>query len=109
MTEVCDCGFEAANGAGLAAHQRHCDYENESGESDESFEKPTSVSTAVADAVFERDDEICVRCESTDCLTIHRYNKDKETIPSNLVTVCGECDDLLTGSHPVSKRTMVSR
>lgn len=107
MTEVCDgCGFEAANGAGLAAHQRHCDYENESEESPD-YNWDDSVSTAVADAVAERDSYECRRCGDETDLTIHFYDDDGADIPQNLVLLCGDCGALVEGGHPKVKRDQI--
>lgn len=106
MTEVCGCGFEAKNGAGLSAHKRFCD-EGDSESSQDSYETPTTVSTAVAEDVYIRDSEKCVRCESTDDLTIHMYDECGEDIPQNLVTLCSECDEFISGGHPITKRTQV--
>lgn len=108
MTAECDCGFEAKNATGLSAHQRACDEAGDD-DSENRYDVDDSVSTAVADAVFERDSEKCMRCESTDSLTIHRYDEEGESIPQNLVTLCGECDALLEGGTPQTKRSQVGR
>jgi len=104
----CVCGFESDSPQGISAHQRHCE-EYESDDSSDSGYSTTTVSTAVADAVFERDDGQCVRCESTDGLTIHRYDEDGPEDPRNLVLLCADCDALIEGGHPLSKRTQVGR
>lgn len=106
MTEVCDCGFEAKNATGLAAHQRACD-EVTDDDSEDSYGTPPTVSTAVAESVFERDDESCERCESTDDLTIHCYDEDGADHAGNHVLLCADCDDFIEGGDPLTKRDQV--
>lgn len=112
MTE-CVCGFEAKNEAGLKAHQRSCEeYQaaemSEDKPSEDALEKPDSVSTAVGARVYERDDKTCVRC-GDDGKVIHRYNDKKDDIPQNLVTLCQECDEFITGGDSMTKRSQVDR
>jgi len=116
MTEECVCGFEAENGAGLSAHQRHCDeYEEDAGAEDGS---PTSVSTGaespeeadlteVEQAVFERDDGVCRVCDES-AETVHRRFPSVDTA-ANMWAVCESCDDELDGVNPHSKKTVVSQ
>lgn len=133
MSAECECGFEAKNERGLAVHQRSCDEVSED-DSPDSDDEAATVSTAVAEPVeagdsfsrignsdseeydfdgveaeaFERDDEECVRCGSVSALTIHRYREGSDAL-ANLVTLCEECDEALSGIHYLSKRDEVNR
>lgn len=124
----CVCGFESDSPQGIAAHQRHCE-EHQSDDSPDSVEDAATVSTAEAEPVgpdgplvgeedydfegveadaFERDDEECVSCGSVSGLTIHRYREGSDAL-TNLVTLCEECDEALTGLHYRTKRGEVNR
>lgn len=107
------CGYEAEAPQGLAAHQRSCEeYQaaevSEEEASSEPLSTPTSVSTAVAERVYERDDETCVRC-GDNASVIHRYDDKIDNRPQNLVTLCQECDEFISGGDPFTKRSQVDR
>lgn len=114
MTEVCDgCGFEAKNEQGLSVHQRACDYDDGVEESPDSDETQHTVFTADAlsereEQALERDDEQCVRCGQDEALVFHRYKDGVERL-ANVVTLCEECDDEVSGHYHGTKRSMVSR
>jgi len=102
--EHVDCEYcgESFKKQGLAAHQRYCDAK----EAEEATAVPEYEGTEAK--VVDRDDERCLRCESTAELVVHQIAPDRDVAINNLVTLCEGCEADLDGLHPRTKRTKIA-
>lgn len=101
--EYVDCEYcdESYKKQGLAAHQRFCDAK----EAEEATTVPEYEGTEAT--VVERDDDRCLRCDSSAELVVHQIAPDRGDAINNLVTLCEGCDSDLDGLHPRTKRTKI--
>ncbi|CDK39654.1 hypothetical protein [Halorubrum sp. AJ67] len=100
----CDyCGQEYDK-RGIGAHEAHCDEATE--EEMQPDSGASDLSTFEAE-VRARDDGQCARCESIEALVVHDVDPDVEQERANAVTLCEQCEDELTGLHPLTKRTKI--
>jgi len=100
MTEVvCEYCGDSFDKRGIGAHQAHCSEANE--------EEMQPKRSGFEAEVRARDDEQCVRCESTEALVIHEVDADVGHERANAVTLCKPCEQELSGLHPLTKRTKI--
>ncbi|WP_152422174.1 hypothetical protein [Natrialba asiatica] len=102
MSDVeCEYCGEAFKEQGLPAHQRYCDAVEEEGS------QGGPEYSDLEEAVLERDDNACVRCDADGDLIVHKIDPSGEDENRNLVSVCGDCDGEIDGLHPRTKRTKI--
>jgi 5-methylcytosine-specific restriction endonuclease McrA len=101
MTEVeCEYCGELFDEQGLATHKHYCD---EAPDEDES--EPMADYSELEREALDRDDGACVRCKAEAELTVHTVDPDVGEQLSNLMTLCVECEEEVSGLHPRTKRT----
>ena len=96
VCEYCDDSFDKR---GIGAHQAHCS------EANEGVVQPAP--SGFESEVRARDDEQCVRCESTEALVVHEVDANVGQKRANAVTLCEPCEVELSGLHPLTKRTKI--
>lgn len=90
---------------GLGTHQRYCDStdsDNEDDTGDSILDDPSGVEQRALD----RDEESSFRCGAEAELTVHTVNSDVGQQLNNLLTLCEDCEELVSGLHPRTKRTI---
>lgn len=98
------CG-DLFDSRGLGAHQVHCDEATEeSGTEEETILEPEDEIEA---HVVARDQGTCTRCGVDDASVHHIVDPDVGREKANVVTLCGDCDDDVSGVHPRTKRTKI--